>query len=201
VSDGLLFRWFFAFIFVAAFAISAYLRGQARRTGEVIARTREGRRAALLRFLFATPLYLGMLAYVINPDWMAWSSIALLDWMRWSGVAVGLATLPLLYWVLRTLGRNVSETVLTKREHELVTSGPYRWVRHPLYALATVAFVSLGIVAANWFLILMPLIGVAAVRVLVIPREENELIKRFGDAYREYQRRVGRLVPRWRGIN
>lgn len=196
MSSEPLFRWLFIINFLAVFSISGYFRRQARRSGEIIARTREGGRILFLRFLFAAPLYLGMLTYMVNPNWMAWSSIPLPDWMRWWGAVAGGAMVPLLYWVLHTLGRNVSETLLTKREHELVTSGPYQWVRHPLYAVATVAFISLGVLAGNWFLILLPVVGIGAVLLIVIPREEAELIKKFGDAYREYQRHTGRLMPR-----
>jgi len=39
----------------------------------------------------------------------------------------------LLIWTLRTLGANLTDTVITRKEHTLVTSGPYRWVPHPFY--------------------------------------------------------------------
>jgi protein-S-isoprenylcysteine O-methyltransferase Ste14 len=48
-------------------------------------------------------------------------------------------TLPAALWVFSALGRNVSETVLTKGDHELVTAGPYRWIRHPLYTTGGMA--------------------------------------------------------------
>jgi protein-S-isoprenylcysteine O-methyltransferase Ste14 len=71
-------------------------------------------------------------------------------------------------------------------------------VRHPLYAAATTTFVALGVIAANWFLIAMALVAIALVRALVIPREETQLIERFGDEYRHYISRTGALIPRLR---
>ena len=196
-----LFRWFFVAIFVATFSISGYFRRRARQSGEAIPRAREGKSSLLLRLLFATPLYLSVFAYMVNPHWMAWSSIPLPSWLRWLGAVVGLGMLPVLYWVISSLGRNISETFLTKENHELVKHGPYRWVRHPLYSVATIGFVSLSILAANWFILATSLLIIIGISLLVIPREEAELIRKFGTEYREYMRCTGRFAPRLRLFN
>jgi protein-S-isoprenylcysteine O-methyltransferase Ste14 len=138
-----------------------------------------------------------MVAYIINPRWMAWSALPLPTAVRWGGVVVGLATLPLIYWVLRSIGRNISETVLTKTDHRLVTHGPYRWVRHPLYTVATMAFVALGLIAANAFILALGLLIFVGMAVLIVPREEAELSAKFGPAYEAYRRRTGGLFPRF----
>lgn len=190
-----LFRLIFTAIFVATFFISGYFRRKARRSGGVIPRAREGKLPLFLRFLFAAPLYLSFLAYIINSEWMGWSAVPLPAWLRWLGAAVGLSMLPTLYWVVSALGRNISETVLTKEDHMLVTAGPYRWVRHPLYSVSTVIFVSLGILAANWFMTLMALLIIIAVVMVVIPKEEAQLLRKFGAEYREYRKRTGMLAP------
>ena len=104
----------------------------------------------------------------------------------------------MLYWVVSSLGRNISETFLTKEHHVLITYGPYRWVRHPLYSIATIAFISLSILAANWFMLVMGVLMLIVVSVLIIPREEAELLRKFGVAYGEYRERTGRLTPRLR---
>ena len=189
------FRVMFAIILVAAFGMSGFFRRRARQSG-AIPRSREGGRTMFLRLLFAVPFYLGMVAYVINPRWMDWSALSLSVTFRWVGVVVGLATLPLLYWVLSSLGRNISETFLTKGDHQLVTHGPYRWVRHPLYTAATIAFLALGLVAANAFILVMGVVIFAAMALLVVPREEAELMDKFGEAYDVYRQRTGALVPR-----
>ena len=106
------------------------------------------------RALVSLPLLGGPLVYVINPSWMAWSSFESPRWLRWTGVILGLCVLCSVHWVLRNLGRNVSETVLTKIDHEMVTSGPYRWIRHPLYTTGIALFLALGLIAANWFILL-----------------------------------------------
>lgn len=191
-----LFRSLFIAIFIAAFSISGYFRRKARKTGDVIPRAREGKLSLSLRLLFAAPLYLSMVAYMANPNWMAWSSMPLPSWLRWAAAAVGLGMLPLLFWILRTLGSNISETFLTKENHTLVTHGPYRRVRHPLYTVATIAFISLGILATNWFMMAMALLAIILISTVVIPREEDNLIRKFGVEYREYNERTNRLLPR-----
>jgi protein-S-isoprenylcysteine O-methyltransferase Ste14 len=198
MANEQLFRWFFVAIFVGTLSISGYFRYRARQSGEAIPRAREGNLAMLTRFLFAAPLYLPILAYMLNPAWMAWSSIPLPVGLRWLGAAVGLGALPLVYWVVSSIGNNISETFLTKEKHVLVTHGPYRWVRHPLYSAATITLVSLSILAANWFMLAMACVAFIGIAALVIPREEAELRRKFGDEYREYVLRTGRFAPRLR---
>ena len=198
MTNERLFRWIFVAIFVSILSISGYFRYRARQFGEAIPRAREGNLAMLTRFLFAAPLYLPIFAYMLNPALMAWSSIPLPAGLRWLGAAVGLGTLPLVYWVVSSIGNNISETFLTKEKHVLVTHGPYHWVRHPLYSTATIALVSLSILAANWFMLAMACVAFIGIAALVIPREEAELIRKFGDEYREYVLRTGRFAPRLR---
>jgi protein-S-isoprenylcysteine O-methyltransferase Ste14 len=190
------FRLAFIVILVTAFGISGYFRRRARQSG-AIPRSREGGAMVLLRLAFALPFFLAMVAYALNPRWMAWAALPLPTAARVAGILVGLAMLPLLLWVFRSIGRNISETTLTKSDHELVTHGPYRWVRHPLYSAATVAFVALGVIAANAFIIAFALVIFGGMALLVVPREEAELSAKFGAAYQDYRRRTGGLFPRF----
>ena len=123
---------------------------------------------------------------------MAWSAMPLPAGLRWLGVAIGLATLPLLYWVFSSIGSNISETTLTKKKHILVTHGPYHWVRHPLYSAATIGLLSLSMLAANWFMLAIACLAFVGIAVLVIPREEAELLRKFGSEYQAYMQQIGR---------
>jgi protein-S-isoprenylcysteine O-methyltransferase Ste14 len=195
MEGGAAFRWLAVAVFVMALSISAWRRRQARRTGGTIPRRAESQGLILSRIFVALPLFGGVTAYLANPRWMAWASLDLPRWMRWAGVALGLLVVPSVYWVLTSLGASVSETVLTKQEHRLVTEGPYRWVRHPLYTTGTALFASIGLMAANWFILLWAGIALAGVRLVVIPREEAQLEARFGDDYRRYRRATGSMLP------
>jgi protein-S-isoprenylcysteine O-methyltransferase Ste14 len=142
-------------------------------------------------------LWLGVFAYLINPAWMAWSSVPLPAWVRWFGVAVYAVGVWLLTWTLRRLGTNLTDTVVTRREHTLVTRGPYRWVRHPFYDAMALLIVAIALIAANWFV----LVAGAVVFVLLAVRtqtEEQQLVARFGEEYRAYMENTGRFVPKRR---
>jgi protein-S-isoprenylcysteine O-methyltransferase Ste14 len=84
---------------------------------------------------------------------------------------------------------------VTRKEHTLVTTGPYRWVRHPLYSSAALAILANSLVAANWFFLATG--GVMFLLLVIRTRKEEEnLLARFGDAYRKYMQRTGRFIPR-----
>jgi protein-S-isoprenylcysteine O-methyltransferase Ste14 len=190
------FRWVFVAVLVSSLGISATYRSRARRSGETIARRREGGLWMVLRAVFALPLWMSCLAYMLNPRWMAWASVPLPPWLRWLGSVLSLACVPLIYWVFRTIGHNISETVLTKAAHKLVTGGPYRRVRHPLYAFSLLMFLALSLVAANWFIALFCVLSAGMIALVVVPEEERNLLVQFGDEYRAYQARTGALLPR-----
>jgi len=193
------FRGIAATLLAAALSVSAYYRHRAEQASEEkISWREEGLPTIIALRSSGLALLLSVMAYLLNPRWMEWSSLSLPAWLRWSGAGLGAATLPLTYWVFRSLGKNITPTVETRENHELVTSGPYRWVRHPLYSVGTSFFVSLSLVAANWFIGLGSLSGLAMLLVR-LPKEEAKLIERFGDEYREYMRRTGRLFPRLKG--
>ena len=190
-----MFRWFALAVFLASLSISTQRRWRARRAGGAIPRSQEPPGLIAGRILVALPLFGGVLAYVASPHWMAWASLSVPSWARWLGAALGILVVPSLFWVLSTLGTNVSETVFTKQQHQLVTTGPYRWVRHPLYTGGIALFVSIGLMAANWFILLWAVVALIAVRLVVIPREEAQLVATFGDAYRRYRGGTGSLLP------
>lgn len=179
---------------LAIFPITAYHRVKSQATGEKLDRRQEGlfilctlRPAGILCMV-------GLVAYMVAPALMAWSSVPLPEAWRWTGVAVGVCAAGLLVWTLRSLGRNLTDTVVTRKEHTLVTGGPYRWMRHPFYGGVVLSMLANSLVAANWFLFASG----ALVSVLLVARtrkEEEHLFERFGDAYRAYAARTGRFVP------
>jgi len=180
-------------------SISIYFRSKAASSGEEISSREEGVLILNLRRIFGPALWLSVLAYLINPHWMAWSSLQLPTWVRWGGAALMALGVPFIYWVFNSLGKNVTPTVAIREEATLVTYGPYRWVRHPLYTVAFGVFLGFSLLAANWF-IFAALLLVFAVLVMRTPIEERRLIERFGEDYRAYMHRTGRFLPRLKSI-
>lgn len=195
MTDDAVFRWVMVAGFVAVVGITAPHRVKAG-TREKLDRRKEG------VFMLSTlrpaggALWLGIVIYMINPAWMAWSAMPLPIWLRWSGAGFWALSVALLIWTLPTLGTNLTDTVVTRERHTLVTSGPYRWIRHPFYDAMALVTVGAGLIAANWFI----LASGAVVFTLLAVRsrvEEEELAARFGDAYRQYRKRTGRFLPKW----
>ena len=195
MTDDAVFRWVMVAGFVAVVGITAPHRVKAG-TREKLDRRKEG------VFMLSTlrpaggALWLGIVIYMINPAWMAWSAMPLPVWLRWSGAGFWALSVALLIWTLPTLGTNLTDTVVTRERHTLVTSGPYRWIRHPFYDAMALVTVGAGLIAANWFI----LASGAVVFTLLAVRsrvEEEELAARFGDAYRQYRKRTGRFLPKW----
>jgi protein-S-isoprenylcysteine O-methyltransferase Ste14 len=175
--------------------IAATYRVRAHRGGEKLDRRQEG----LFIHLTLRPAGLataaGLVAYMIDPRSMDWSSMPVPEWVRWGGVGFAAVGGSLLIWTFHTLGPNLTDTVVTRRVHSLVTSGPYRWVRHPLYTATALTVCGNALTASNWFLLAAGAL-VFFIMVIRTRREEKFLIARFGDAYRQYMARTGRFLPR-----
>lgn len=165
------------------------------RTGEKLNRRQEGLFVLVTLRLLGIMGVIGTVAYLVNPSSMAWGRFPLPDWSRWIGVGIGAVAGLLVFWTLRTLGRNLTDTVATRKTHTLVTTGPYAWVRHPFYCSAALLVLGISLVTANWFLFCA---GGFAIVLLVVRtgREEENLIARFGDEYGDYMGRTGRFWPR-----
>ena len=129
----MLFRGILAIEFILLTLIRLYYARKAGGTGERASADREGKFGATRLRLFNSLAAIATLTYLIAPRLMRWSALPMPVWLRWIGVVLGLATIPLFLWVHRALGENWSTSVETKAQHTLVTSGPYRWVRHPMY--------------------------------------------------------------------
>ncbi len=157
----------------------------------------EGPIIAVPRFLLLGASLAGMLVYSIHPPLMHWSALPLPFWLRWLGFLIGLAALFLFFWVLRSLGQNFSTTLTIQKDQTLVSQGPYRWVRHPMYTSFVCLWVSFFFISTNWFIGLTGLLGFIWAIVVRTPKEEQMLIERFGDEYIAYTKRTGRYLPRW----
>lgn len=191
-----IFRILAALILFTGIGISAYYRRKAdRESGEKISRNVDGSVMMTLIKLGGLALWSSPLVYLINPQWMAWSKIGLPEGIRWLGVGIGILCVIGIYWLFSSIGSGITPTSATRKQHPLVTSGPYRWVRHPLYTVGTALFISFGMMADNWFIAGLGILTFILMAVRT-PKEEANLIEKFGDEYREYMKRTGRFFPK-----
>jgi protein-S-isoprenylcysteine O-methyltransferase Ste14 len=115
--------------------------------------------------------------------------------VRVVGLAVGLAGAVLLTWSAVLLGRFLMHEAAVREDHALIGNGPYRFVRHPVYAGYLALLLGSGVASLNislWLLWPVSLIGIFIQAV----SEEQLLRERFGQDYECYVRRTGRLLPR-----
>ncbi len=195
MEDDTLFRLVLILGFTVVFPIALYHRLKSQASKEKLDRRAEGLFVLLTLRPIALVRMLGIVAWLIDPGWMAWSSVGLPLWLRWLGVGLGVSTAALLIVVYRSLGTNLTDTVVTRARHTLVTTGPYRWVRHPFYVAYMLAVTADSIVTANWFLALTGFVTIALI-VIRTRTEEQKLVERFGVGYRSYMQRTGRFFPR-----
>lgn len=191
-----IFRFLAAVILFTAIGISSYFRRKAdRESGEKISRKVDGTALLMMIRIGGLILWLSPLIYLINPAWMAWSKIGLPEWVRWLGFAIGILCVLGIYWLFSSIGTGITPTSATRKQHQLVTRGPYRWVRHPLYTVGSSMFIAFAIMADNWFIAAL---GILTFLLMAIrtPKEEANLIEKFGDEYREYMKRTGRFFPK-----
>ncbi|AZO24143.1 isoprenylcysteine carboxylmethyltransferase family protein [Mesorhizobium sp. M1E.F.Ca.ET.045.02.1.1] len=109
------------------------------------------------------------------------------------GVVLAVAGMFLLVWARQTLGRNWSQTVSAKQDHELVTSGPYRRLRHPMYTGGLLACIGSAIVVGGPFVFLLLLLG--AIFIWRVGAEDRLLARQFPDEFPGYARRTNALIP------
>jgi protein-S-isoprenylcysteine O-methyltransferase Ste14 len=117
-------------------------------------------------------------------------------WALWNGIGAALVVAGLLFtvWAREHLGRNWSDVVTIKVDHELVTSGPYRAVRHPIYTGLLVAFLGQALARGEWRGLLAVALALWAFwRKSQV--EERLMREQFGTAYEEYSQRVAALIP------
>lgn len=115
-------------------------------------------------------------------------------WWFWIGAVVTALGLLFSVWARRYLGQNWSQAVSIKKDHELITGGPYSLVRHPIYTGLLTGLLGCAIALGEWRgLLAVALVFVALLRKLRL--EEQWMRSQFGETYESYARRTRALVP------
>ena len=140
--------------------------------------------------------FISILVYVINPNLLAWASFALPLWLRWTGFGIAIFGFSLLQWAQNTLGKSWSDTPRMMKDQALITSGSYQSIRHPIYTAFLLIMGSTLLISANW-LIGLTWTGMTILEIASrIGFEESLMLEYFGDQYRDYMKKTGRLLPR-----
>ncbi len=195
MSSETSFRVALGMVILLTTLVTGLHRFKAAQSGEKISRKEEGYPFAAVLRLAGLMLFVITIAYVLVPASVQWATFAIPIPIRWIGAVTGQFSSVLMYWTLNTLGKNLTDTIVTRADATLVTDGPYRWVRHPFYLATALVMVSVTLLTANW------LIGIGCLVVLAMlairtPKEEQVLIERFGQKYLDYMASTGQFFPR-----
>ena len=133
--------------------------------------------------------------YVLSP-WLDFANYQLPNWAGMIGAVVYTIALSLLWRSHADLGGNWSATLEIRERHWLVTHGVYGRLRHPMYAAHWLWGIAQALLIQNWIAGVGGLLFFAPLYLLRVPGEEAMLFEHFGDEYREYMNRTGRVIPR-----
>ena len=191
-------EFLFKIILIVEYSIFTIIRAQyyrlARKAGYRTI-TEESKSYSLLLGLLITYEVVTFFIYLLYPWALLWAAMSLPLWLRWTGVFIGITALLLFIWVHRSLGSNFSTSLRIKDGHTLVTSGPYRWIRHPMYTAFYLLHFSAFLLMANWFIGITWIAGLTMIIALRIRREEAMMIEKFGESYRYYMMSTSRFIP------
>ncbi len=175
--------------------IAGYYRIKAHGNGEALDRKQEGLFLLIGIRLSALILFVGLITFIVNPSVLYWSSMGLPVSVRWFGVLLGPLAGVLWIYTFHHLGKNLTDTVVVRKEAYLVTSGPYRYVRHPFYIVVLMLALANGLASDSWLILMGGLLMFVLLRARTAI-EEQKLVDKFGDEYREYMKTTGRFFPK-----
>jgi protein-S-isoprenylcysteine O-methyltransferase Ste14 len=141
----------------------------------------------------AAPLF-----YLFSP-WLDFANYDLSGWLGCVGTVVFAMALFLLWRSHADLGRNWSATLQIRQEHSLITDGIYRHIRHPMYAAHLLWAIAQGLLLENWLAGWVFLVIFVPFYLLRVPKEEKMMLEQFGQEYRQYISRTGRMIPNFPG--
>lgn len=187
----------FIVIFSTLTLIRFYYRIMSRGLKDVLLNLSEGPLLIGIRVFFSIPLFSAVASYILFPDLLPWSYISLPYFIRAAGILLGVLSIFLLYFSHRELGEYFSGKLVIKKGHALVTSGVYRFIRHPMYTAYFSLFIASFLISENW---LIGLTGAAVITTLMtirIGKEEALLLKYFEEDYENYMASTGKFLPKF----
>jgi protein-S-isoprenylcysteine O-methyltransferase Ste14 len=179
--------------FIVYVAIRGIFSGRTKHNEKVVSRV-DMRDRALVGVVFVGNIILP--AFYLFTSWLGFAHYRLPGLIPWCGTAIMAAALWLFWRAHVDLGLNWSITLEMRKEHELITHGVYRRVRHPMYTAIFLFAIAQGFLLQNWLAGWAGFVSFAVLYLVRTPREEKMMGEFFGESYREYMQRTGRLWPR-----
>jgi len=185
-------------VFLIGVIVYVWIRGvfggRTKRNQKVLSRM-DARDRTLLALVIVGNIILPAL-YLFTP-WLGFADYRLPAFIPWCGAVVMVIALWLFWRAHSDLGLNWSITLEMRKGHELIVHGVYRRIRHPMYAAIFLFAVAQALLLQNWLAGWAGFVTVAILYLVRTPREEKMMCEFFGDQYRDYMQRTGRLWPRF----
>ena len=195
MNSEIIFRILFALSFVAMTTIRVYFQSKVLRDKRRI-EIKEGSLSLIAGSIAALTTIVFGAEYLFSPGLFSFAYILYFpNWLRWLGVLALVGGITLLGLSHHHLGRSFHSLVVSKEEHVLVKTGPYRWIRHPIYTAYLMSYIGGGLVSSNWVLTIVPVSMYAILVGKRMSKEEEILQEQFGQDYSKYMERTGRLLP------
>ena len=189
------FHLLFAILFIGFIAMRIFFHRKAATTrGQV--EFGEGAWNMVFRGIIGIGYICLVIVYIFYPALLNWASTIIPGWLRWIGMVITLVSVVLIWWVQWALGVQFNTTLHVRDGHQLVSRGPYRWVRHPMYTVLMLMGIGWLLLTANWFIGLGLIFGILFVIFTRVKKEEALLLQTLGSSYQFYMKRTGRFLPR-----
>jgi protein-S-isoprenylcysteine O-methyltransferase Ste14 len=117
------------------------------------------------------------------------------DWLTWVGVTIMISGIIFRRYAIFVLGKFFTATIQIKKDHELIKTGPYHYIRHPSYLGILILSLGLGIAMANWISLILCIVLPPIGLLQRIKFEEKELEQHFGKQYQDYKKNTWRVIP------
>lgn len=147
-----------------------------------------------LLFLLFLGLLLIPLLWLFTP-FLDSFDILLPVWARLPGIVISILSLFYFNRIHKTLGASWSPTLEIRKGHQLIKTGPYKRIRHPIYAQIWLWTIAQFLIISNIFAGISGILAWTILYFIRVPKEEKMMIENFGDEYIQYMKQTGRIFP------
>ncbi len=185
----------FILMFTVLTVLRVYYKSKYAAFKEAIPYAREGVLTVTIRIVLAIPLFFSLIVYLFFSKRLVWMYLPFPVGIRLGSAVFSVCSLLLLRSTHVALGKDFSTTLIVKEQHRLVTWGPYRYMRHPMYTAYFLLFLSALGISGNWVFGLSGLGIILSLMTIRLQKEEALLIRVYGEEYVAYKQTTRMFIP------
>ncbi len=190
-------KWCFGILFILLTLLRLFSRIRFEKRGPFsMHHLADGKLLMVIRWILGIPLGFSMMEYFFFQHSVPWMYLPLPVFIRGIGVFLGYSSVCFLAVVHYYLGKNFNSGSSVKQNHSLITGGPYRYVRHPMYVGFFLLFFSSFLISENWLIGLSGMMTILTLMTLRLKLEEENLEQYFGNDYLAYRMKTGAFLPK-----